>query len=234
MNCLECQDWLQRRLDGESIHDEKALEQHLAACPSCREQHAAAAQLLHAVRHWPRPAPAPDLSHRLATAVLRDRQLRRGRMQRRLYITAGLAAAVLLMLLVSYSLPPRTPSPANLPEQQQPVAQNEQTPAPTPPGADSPGSPKELDESKSALASLTDRLTDKTREHVLALWSATNPLEGVPTEELPAVGDLGAAQPLQVAGQEVTQGVQTVTRSARQALAYFARELPALEPTAPH
>ena len=41
MNCLECQDILQQKLDGAVIGADARLDEHLAQCTVCRERHAA-------------------------------------------------------------------------------------------------------------------------------------------------------------------------------------------------
>ena len=79
-------------------------------------------------------------------------------------------------------------------------------------------------EPKSALAALTDRVADTTRDHAKVVLVAAN-LDTV--ERLPAVNDIPLLDPsVREAGQEVSDGVRTVTRSARRAFDFFARELP--------
>lgn len=221
MKCLECQDWLQRRLDGEAAPDEKTFEQHLAGCPSCREQHAAALKLLHGLQHCTRPSPPPELSVRVTAAVLRDRALRQRRMTRRLYVTAALAASVFLMLIVSYALQPRHEAPEGSP----PVVQQPERPAPEPRHAEAPEVKERRDERQAALP---ERLVDRTREQLNVLLPALAP--DVAVERLAELEPLDpATQSLKQAGQEVTASLQTVTRSARQAFDYFSRELPVFD-----
>ncbi len=219
MKCLECQDWLQQRLDGSPVAEEKDLEQHLAGCPSCREQHAAATKLLRGLQHLGRPSAPPELATRVAAAVLRDRAVRRWRMTRRLYVTAALAASVVLMLLFSYVLQPaHTPAPPEAPPQQA------KRPAPEPRPHEAP-EPKE-----ERQAALPESLVDRTREQLQMLLPAIAPEDAV--ERLAELDRLDpATQSLRHAGQEVTASVQTVTRSARQAFDYFSRELPVFDLT---
>jgi DNA-directed RNA polymerase specialized sigma24 family protein len=230
MNCRECEDLLQRRLDGAGAPPPPELAAHLAGCPACRAVHAAAARLLDGLQARPRPAPPPAFAARVAAAVLKDRADRRRRVRRRLSYTAALAATVLLVLLAGYYwAPPAAPTP----HPPGPVAEHKPRdaapPAPQPPAPEAPApAPRKetAEEPRRALAALTGRLADTTRDHALVLWSATAPLEPVP---LPPMADLDAPEPLRQAGQEVSESVQTVTRSARRALDYFARELPALD-----
>lgn len=212
MKCLDCQELLQRRLDGLSVADDKELERHLAGCVSCREQHAATTRLLQGLARMQMPLPSPDLARRVAAAALGDRAQRRRRMTRRLYVTAALAASVFLMLLVSYSLQPPVPGPAHL---ENPGALAQKDRVETAPriaeDASAPALPGTLVDSLSAL------------------------LPDVSVNELPAMAELEpldpAAQSLKEAGREVTASLQTVTRSARQAFDYFSRELPAFDLT---
>src|SRR5438309_855882 len=102
MNCLECQDILQRRLDGGPTAPDPGLDQHLAQCAPCRERHAAARRLLDGLRALPRPTLPDAFAARVVSAVMRDRERRRARVRRSLYVTAALAASILFMLLVAY------------------------------------------------------------------------------------------------------------------------------------
>ena len=219
MNCLECQDLLQRRLDGEPVPAGPAFDDHLAGCPSCREQHAAALGLLDALQARRKVTPPADLAQRIVAHVVRDREVRRRRMRLRLVYTAALAASVLLLLGIGYLWTP-TPGPAPQPSQ---IASPK----------DEPKKPAlvEAKEPPRAVASLTERLADTTRDQMLVVLTAANPLDAVPLKPLST--DLEpldpAAQSLRQAGQGVTEGVQTVTRAGRQAFSYFVRELPMLD-----
>jgi hypothetical protein len=215
MNCLECQDDLQRRLDGGHGGDDKGLEQHLAACASCRETHAAALRLQQGLRQLRRLVPPADLGTRIAAAVLKDRAHRRGRMTRRLYLTAALAASVFVMLLLSYSLHNRTePTGVRGPYVAQPKPHVPQPPA---------------DKSGDERQARSDSLVERTRDQLNVLIPAIIDPD-VRVDELPSVAELEsldpAAQSLKQAGREVTASLQSVTRSARQAFDYFTRELP--------
>lgn len=233
MNCLECQDQLQRRLDGTATPT-GAVEQHLAQCPSCREQSAAAGLLLDALKALPRPQLPPHFARSIADAVVRDRVHRRHKMRRRLLLTAALAASVLLILLAgSLWLPGEPLPPGNGPVAESGSKKSPVVPHPAPVPQPEPKTPRE--EPRHALASLTERLADSTRDHAKVLWTAANPMGDVPVEPLGAVAELEALDPakqsLRQASEEVRDGVQTVARSARRALDYFARELPVVAAT---
>ena len=98
MNCLECQDLLQRRLDGETVPGSAALEQHLAGCQSCRHTHAAGALLLEGLKELPPSPPLPGRVHTPCGRQHSARWPRRAGPHARAWVTAGLAAAILLMV----------------------------------------------------------------------------------------------------------------------------------------
>jgi hypothetical protein len=232
MNCLECQDNLQRWLDGETIAD-AALDQHLAQCPPCRARHIAARRLLEGLKATPHAAPPPDLAARVVARVLHLRERRRVKLRRSLYVTAALAASILLMLLFSYFRQPSggdgKPDPGPLVHEHTP--KKDIVPPPKPLVVEK----KEKDLKANSLAALTGRLADKTLDQAKVLWTVANPVEGMPMGDLPNVKELDpAAEPLRQARQEVSESVEAVSHSARRAFDYFARELPMLDmpPTA--
>src|SRR5262249_5006309 len=101
MNCPECHDFLQRRLDGDVAADHAALDHHLAECADCREQHQAAQRLAGGLRLLLPPAPPADLARRITLRVLADRADRL-RWRRRVIAAAALAACVALMTFAGY------------------------------------------------------------------------------------------------------------------------------------
>jgi Putative zinc-finger len=217
MNCPESLDLLQQRLDGTapggaSPDPNAALEHHLSQCTDCRQRHVAARRLLDGLRISARPLPSEDLTVRIVTAALRDRQRRRTRVRRSLAVTAGLAAAILLMLLAGYL---HRPAPGD-PSAVTPIAKS-----PEPRPELMPDAIKPKQEPPPSLAALSGKLADKTLDQALVLWTAANPVEGMPVADLPNVSDAGAAEPLRQAQQEVSEGLQAVSRSARRAIDYF-------------
>src|SRR5687767_13332967 len=107
MNCLDCQDLLQRRLDGDNVARSPALEQHLAGCLSCRQNHAAAELLLLATRSRARASLPGDFPERMAAAVLHDRLVRQRRTVLRWRIITGMAAAILVFTFIGQFLLPQ-------------------------------------------------------------------------------------------------------------------------------
>src|SRR5262249_33552532 len=109
MNCLECRELLQKRMDGEMICAQ-TLEPHLSQCTTCREQYAAAQRLLAATKLLSHAKPAANFAQSVVAQVMHDRRQRQQKMRRRVFVTtalAALAASVLLMLMLAYYwLPP--------------------------------------------------------------------------------------------------------------------------------
>ena len=159
MNCLECQDVLQKRLDGERVPVNDALDRHLSECPVCRDLHGGAARLLEGLKQIPQPQLAPDFARSLATQVIQDRRERRAKGSRRVFVTIALAASVVLILLLAYHWVPRQQHNEKHPGGD--IAQVQEAPPPSPPLP-----PKQVPEPKpaprNALTSLTDRIADTT------------------------------------------------------------------------
>jgi hypothetical protein len=207
MNCLECRELLQRRLDGEQVSDAPGLEQHLSQCATCREQHGGALRMVTVLQKLPKPTSPAGFAGRIVAEVLDDRRRRRQKMRRRVFVTMALAASVLVMLLAAYAWLPREQGP-----QKQPLVVKVD-----PKKMDVPHVPQP--EPRNAL----DRMAEATRDHAKVVLAAAN-LDGV--EKL-AVNDLPVIDPgLREAGQEVSDGVRAVTMNARKAFDFFARELP--------
>jgi hypothetical protein len=221
MNCLECQDWLQRRLDGEAAAASPELEEHLAGCPACRRQHHGAQLLLDALVGLRRPTPSHGMAGQIVANVLADRRARRSRMRVRLTTTVALAASLLLAALAGYLwLPTPKPNPPSdiakenvVPVQQGPVI------------GEAPSLTRSVEEARAAVASLTEKITGKGKEQARLWWPAPVALPPVNLEQ-PLDP---AAQSLRQTGQGVSESLQTVAQSARRAVSYFVRELPPLD-----
>ncbi len=216
MNCLECQELLQARMDGEPIAAD-ALEQHLNECASCRDQHLAAQRLLEGLKELPAITPDPGFARALAATIIQDRRQRRDKTRRRVFLTAALAASVMLILFAAYYWFPRTPTETivvkDQPKKQAPPIKEK-----------TPEQIEKAPEPRSPLTPMMDRWADATRNHAKVMLAATN-LDVV--ENLPAVDNLPPIDPgVREASQEVSDGVRTVTRNARRAFDFFARELP--------
>ncbi len=225
MNCLECQELLQRRLDGQPVPDRAALERHLAICVDCRERHAAAGLLLEALRTPSQPQPSLDLAERTAALVLRDRRARQFR--RRLWTGLAVAASLLLAVAGYYwfnpsrTVPPLAKAPP--PKQQEP-----------PPKAD-PALHRSIGEAREALAASLEKFAEKVRDDAQVLQGQS--FQFVSVGGVPGVNPL--TQPLDSTAEGLRQSrhgasaaMRTVAGSARRALNYFLRKMPPLQPAA--
>jgi predicted anti-sigma-YlaC factor YlaD len=216
MNCPEAQAWLQRRLDGEAP-DGAALEGHLAACPACREAHAAAQRLLDGLRRRVAPQPPADLVGRIVTGVLADRARRR--LRRRLLYGAGLSTALAAaVLLAVWLVSPARPRPGG-------TDSGTVAGGSVPPKAAVPSLQDQVSAAGLAVAALTRRAADETVGTTrLLLPDVSLPAAREPEPAAPAPGD--SARSLQEVKQGVSAGFEPVATSARRAFSLFFRELP--------
>lgn len=212
MNCLECQDILQRRLDGEAVDALVGLNTHLAECPECRLVHQTAQLLVDNLPHHKMPVPPAVLTRRIVNRVLADQKNRLA--SRRLMVRyLALAASLLLAVLAGLYWLPLFNSAKK--EQQQLVQRDE--PAPS--------LEKSVEDARQAVASLTE----KSKDQVRALLSVANPMENNAGVQLPDLAAMEqplepAAESLRHTGHGVTEGLQTVASSTQRAFAYFFRE----------
>jgi hypothetical protein len=213
MNCLECQALLQRRLDGEPIGDADC-DAHLADCAQCRAWQHSSVRLLEGVRRWPAPKPPVGFSQRLTGMVLRERETYR----RRLRWAAGIAiAASVLLVLLNLN----HPQPDN-PDPNKGIGKNDKLPGPK----NAPGLNPTLDEVRTAVASLTERVAKGTRDNTQIIVTAVNPLEGQPKAKQGEPPLDAYVKTLSNAGQGVSDAVQPVANSAQRAVNYFLKGVP--------
>ncbi|MCC6419640.1 MAG: zf-HC2 domain-containing protein [Gemmataceae bacterium] len=222
MSCLDCQELLQRLLDGELLPDRVELDRHLAGCSECRDRHVVAQRLTDGLKLLPRPAAPEGLTAQVVAAALRERAARLRRQWRR---GAALAAGLLLAALAGYTwLVPGPDEPGFLASVR----------PPEPDRRAEPSLREGAQDARQALAALADRIGDKLREQGGVFEASTLPLQFVSTDSLPSVG--AVSQPLEATVRGLRQGtdgvstgVQTVGGSARRALNYFFRKLPPLQ-----
>ncbi len=216
MNCLECQELLQQKLDGAATAPSLEFDAHLGICMKCRELHAGAQLLLDGLRKQASPKLPVDFVKRTTAMVFGDRRERRQKVRSRLYITAALAASVIVMVLFAYAMLPRSPVPApknndGLAKQDAIKIEDKKKATPEPKGIEKPP------ERPSAIAALPTRWVEATRDHANVVLAAAN-FDGV--ERLPI--DPTATE----AAKEMSDGVRTVTLNTRKAFDFFAREFP--------
>jgi hypothetical protein len=229
MNCPECRELLQRRLDGDAAPLSASANAHLAACPSCRGLFASAEVLLKGLAAKPAVVVPSSLTDRLVTFAVSDREKRRQRSRTRWTAIIGLAASVLLLVVGAQILTRPAKTPEN-PQPIPPIAQvqpKEKDPSPPP----MPIAPR-AEEARQAVAGLTERLAEETREQAKLLLSVATPpnlaaIDPIPNMEFDPIEP--AAETLLETGRQVKEGFEPVTRTARQAFGFIAREFAVLD-----
>jgi hypothetical protein len=245
MNCSECQERLQARLDGEA--DGTAdVEAHLASCAECRGLDAAARRLEGALRRATPPAPPADLGQGITVAVCSD-QRRRRRLRRGVFLAAacGVAASLLVSLLV---LPPGSGRPSHVAQAWSavrefffgptdlvfidldlaPDAVVEVAPEHEPQTA--PSLSENMAEATSAVASLARRTADETVSNgQLLVPPVTLPM---PDQQTVASPLDPPAESLRQAGRGVAVGLEPVTSSVGRAFDLFRRDIAPMAPEA--
>lgn len=221
-------EWLDARRPGSKAllpFDAEARE-HAAQCGVCRDQLAAAQRMMSGVRLWTTPKLSGDFASKVVLLAKEDRVKRHRRFVRRIRVTLVLAASILVMVIAGYIIAP------GIKKDEGPVARHDTTKkeelpkeVPSPPAL-----AKSLDEAQSSMTALTGRLKEQTLEHTKHLLAATPSLPlppkgaGVlPEEPIDATGTLRKA------GQEISEGLEPVTRSARRAMNLLMREVSTFE-----
>jgi predicted anti-sigma-YlaC factor YlaD len=224
MNCPECEELLQRRLDGEPLADRVALDRHLTECTVCRERFAGAARIQ---EEWPlrTERPSVEWTEQTVSSLLLDC---RGRRRRRLGLTALATAAGILAAVLAgrfWAHTSRLSHPVDLRAHHERHEQAVGLPA------QEPSLQATVAEAERAVRSLTDRIADNTVGPVRTLIAVAAPAEVGPMPTLPTVAAIEqpldpAARSLQETGRGVSTGIQTVASSARRAFDFLLREMP--------
>jgi hypothetical protein len=216
MNCRDCQEWLQRELDGEPGPTETALAGHLAGCPDCRRLHTAARRLrqglLLQTQRKP-PAPPPGLAGRVLARVLAERR-RRQRWRLRLAGAVALAASLLLIVAAGRF------GPRSQPEATQYSAQGK-----TPPG---PPAPSSLRETVAAVVPSFADLTSRTFDMALEETKVLVPVVDSSVLAPMPMQSFETPNPFREVGKGVASGLEPVGNAAWQMFALFRRTKPAL------
>ena len=223
MNCLEFQDWLQESLDGVPSPRTADTAAHVAQCASCRDLDGAAAVLTAGLKVLSRPQHSALLTQSIVAGVFEERRQRRRRIRQRAVITFALAASIAILMLVGWLN--QTPQP------------NKDNVAKGPPAPVVPPAPKlvqRADDARIAVASLTERVADQTKEQAKMLMAVANTFDLAPMDNLPELNDLQepldpAARSLRQATQTVADGIEPITNSARRAFTFFVKELPVFD-----
>lgn len=218
MNCLESHALLQRYLDGEPVaagRDDWAV--HLILCPECRDEFAAAQCLLDGLYVLPPTRPPAGLIERIYRQVVVDR--RRAARLRRLLVPCAMAASFLLACWTVYF-----GSSSRMDPQPGPARAEQAHPATA-----SFSLHRSIEEAGLAVAALTRRAADETVGQTTLLLPAriTQAAVGNAPELEQALER--PAQSLWEIQQGVSAGIEPVLASARRAVGFFLREIPAVE-----
>ena len=201
-DCAAALAHLQRQLDGDAPDLPPAVEDHLDACPDCRERFQLAPDLLAAIPRLDSARPSPLFTERLVVALQRDEQDRQR--SRRRQLAGALAAAALLAVWLNWPRP-AAPVPA--------VVQDTPRPA-------SVAWRRSVAEAGEAVVALTQRAA---RE---AVGDGRIVLPEMPVAASPWPDLEPAAAPLADARQGLAEGFEPLTTSARRAARLFLRDLP--------
>jgi hypothetical protein len=209
MNCRDCQEWLQRELDGEPGPTETALAGHLAACSDCQRLHAAAWRLRQGLFLLTPPATSSGFAGRVLAGVLAER---RKRQRWRLRLAGAVALAASLMLIVSAG---RLGPGPNRPEATQ-LSTRPSTPEPPPSFRETVASVVP------SFTGLTSRTIDKAMEETRVLLPVVDPSVLPPMPMQP----FETPNPLRKAGEGVASSLEPLGDAAWRAFAFFRSKLP--------
>jgi hypothetical protein len=176
MNCSDCQEWVQRQLDGEPVPRSPELDAHVAQCEDCQALLLAADRLREGLRLLPAPNAPEWLLQRTTQAVLGQRS----RVIRWRFAASAMAAAACMLLATWWDL--KTPSSGT--GQVEIASKSRSNIAPDPSlGEMAKASRIKLDE-------LTAKAWDQAHEQAAVLADASAVLAGVriddPSPEEPA------------------------------------------------
>jgi hypothetical protein len=240
MNCDDCRQQLQARLDGGTVPADE-IAAHLAACPECQGLEAAARRLQTGLRLLTPPAPPAGSAERLVAGVLTDR---RRRIRRRRLAFAGTATALAAALLLALFALPDGRGSRDWLTQAWDAVKERFFPGPTLTdwdlATDEPSDPHPVEESPapslndnmakatSAMASLARRTADETVSNGQLLVPAVS----LPMTEPEVLGPPlePPAQSLREAGHGVAVGLEPVTSSAVRAFDLFRRDIAPMTP----
>lgn len=210
MTCRQWEQWIDERLEGHPTPD---WERHATECASCADHLRGADRLLQALQQQPAVSVPAGLNTRLLNAVQDDYHQRQQRVWRGWVRPVALLAAALLLAV---GLRAWFPSSGEKPSPLRPLVKE----LPTPP-SDSVPLRQSMQRAGQAMASLTVR----TAEEAVESTSTLLPMSGV---ELPVVQmpPTPPVEPIRLAGERVSSGLEPVTGSARRAMNLFWRDLP--------
>lgn len=209
MNCVDCQERMQRCLDGEATScDRASLASHLSHCSDCRDWYAAAQCLLDTLDRCAPPRPPAGLLERVCQQVMAER-VRAARL-RRLLVTPAVAAGLLLACCAVY-IGSRAGSKVDVPQE---LARQRQVPQ-------LPSLHRSIEEAGLAVVALTRRTADETMSETKLLlpMNITQPSVADAQEVNSAFEP--PAQSLRDIQEGMSAGLEPVATSARRAVGLF-------------
>jgi hypothetical protein len=214
MNCLDCQEQLQRLLDGDGPNVSTAdLDLHLSVCSSCRELHAAGQRLLEGVRFLRCPVPPAGLAQRI-NQQLQVRQ-RRLRFVHRFLLPTAVAASLLVATMAGYFALRPAPAP-----KWTEIADRGFGLPPVPP----PSFNQHVEEAGLAVVSLTRRTAGETIEQGRLLLPRIFTGRSAPQAQFIQPVLQPPAESLREIKESMSIGLEPVTTAARRALDLLLRE----------
>jgi hypothetical protein len=255
MNCRECEQLIQRLLDGDAdIADQEDLAGHLAICADCHDLDTAAQYLLHGLRLLDPPQPPAGLLERICENIRAERV--RVARWRRLLVRSAVAASLLLTGSMVY-FAARTDSRSKVPPA---LVALPGRPAPE----TSTSLHRRIEEASLAVVALTRRTADETVGQTKLLLPVSIPRPTVDDSQKRARGgvdphrgdsvdappgstrrlasregddlDMVFAQALEPPARSLREiqegmaaGLEPLASSARRAVGFFLREIPPAE-----
>jgi len=208
MDCVECQELMQRYLDREPAVLERAgLAEHLTVCPDCRDWHAATRRLLDGMRLLPPPQPPTALVERICRQIVAER-VRAFRL-RRVLVTSAVAAGLLLVCSALY-LGSRTVSRVGTPGALTRLPQGS-----------TPSFQRRIEEASVAVAALTRRTAEETMSETKLLLAVNIPQAAVADAQELEQALEAPVQSLREIQEGMAAGLEPVATSARRAVAFF-------------
>ncbi len=204
MNCLDCQKRLEDCWHHPDLPEEVGC--HVRQCATCTLYRQRQEALRTALGNLPRPQTPPTLGPKILSALQRETRSASKRFARSTVVWA-LAAS----LLVAVTLGFQTLSPTKrAPIASQVLAKHAVTPA----------GERKADSPVDAIASLSEKLVDESRQNLRILVAAASPVDSF------VKTDAGGST---LPSFEVPENLRSVGDSARRAFVFFQTEFPMLE-----
>lgn len=209
MNCEQYRDLLNQHLDGDPTADD-GLGDHARQCPDCAALFRGAQRLSLAFNRM-KPPPTPRYLAGYVLAALRDEKRRRLSLRLRM-VASGMAAAVLIIVLIPSYLPRSKPAEVAVVQPLQPAPEETTVTL-----------RDTVNQAGQAVGQLTARTADETVGQTKSIWATVTPLP--PDDWDKAVPIEPSSRPLKETGQSAVVAIEPVTNSARRAFGMLFHDL---------